>query len=159
MWNLKETVNKLKKEKTDLTKSVKKLQNNKKINPFKNNNPPLKEPTDIIATEDLGTKNLELEITEKETDTIAYNIPVDNPFQITANSTIMNGNRTITEDSNANVNTEVDFVDTVENKNDFGDKKEKIDNAFIKAFQECLQTNFPSIYTEEVISGLNNNTM
>ena len=119
----------------------------------------MKEPTDIIATEDLGTKNLELEITEKETDTIAYNIPVDNPFQITANSTIMNGNRTITEDSNANVIAEVDLIETVKNKNDFEDKKDNIDKAFIKVFQECLQKNFPSIYTEEVISGLNKNTM
>ena len=133
--------------KNQVKKSFKKLQKTTKTKLFKNNNPPLNEPSEIIDTEVPEAKIIEFKINEKETDVLAYNVSVYNPFE-----TIMNENEAITEDENAN---DVSEVETVENDSEY--KKEDFDNVFLKAFQDCLQTNFPSIYTEEVILDLNKN--
>ena len=133
--NLEETVKKLKEEKADLQKSLKKLQKNKKTKPFENNNNPLEELADTIDTEVPEAKNIELDINEKETELIAYNIPVDNPFETLAmNHFVTNENKTITDDANDVF--EVDLGETVEKKNDSGDKYKVFDEAFLKAFQD-----------------------
>ena len=131
--NLEETVKKLKEEKADLQKSLKKLQKNKKTKPFENNNNPLEELADTIDTEVPEAKNIELDINEKETELIAYNIPVDNPFETLAmNHFVTNENKT----DDANDVFEVDLGETVEKKNDSGDKYKVFDEAFLKAFQD-----------------------
>ena len=127
--NLEETVKKLKEEKVDLQKSLKKLQKTQKTKLFKNNNPPLKEPSEIIDTAVPEAKIIELKINEKDTDTIAYNIAVENPFETLAIRTLEN------ETNDANDVTE---VETVENKDDPEYIKENFDNVFLKAFQDCL---------------------
>ena len=112
----------------------------------------MEELADTIDTEVPEAKNIELDINEKETEMTAYNIPVDNLFKTLAmNHFVTNENKT----DDANDVFEVDLGETVEKKNDSGDKYKVFDEAFLKAFQDCLQKSFPSTYTEEVMLGLN----